>query len=326
MLTEFTLDDSLFESAALVSVSANRNFLNLWKDLGILIIGENQTSEDILKNIRTKLSPKVYQYWLDALNYNPKVKVESNWELFSDYKDYNHLKALSSHFKTGVTAEKTCLKLKKLPNYIKYCNQSKFEITDIDDYHNSNNFNNSLVLCSHDIDLGCSNDDIWFSRFYNLAKYSKKIVIIDPYLFISNVEDEKNNRTSSLYYLLNKLKIFNKKYSISIISNGKNESSQSHVEIKNFFDLIHASDLRDAYSKIEIISSTKKYFQEISHDRFINFGDYVCTLGKGLDVLRETNTPQCTLNIVREELSSIRFRVQQSCEAKYFLWKEEYIT
>lgn len=323
MLTEFALDNSFCESDSLSSKSTNRTFIDIWKKQGVLVLGEHQNSDYFLDRLKNKIPANVYQDWVYAFSNNKIIKVGTDWKIFIDYLDYSELKSYNNFFKTGITEEQSIDFVKKLPNYLDYCPASSFEILEIDEQHNSRNFNNNFFGACADIIEGDTNDEIWFNKFFILSKYNKNIVIIDHYLLRNFIEDKRDSKKTNIEFILEKLVLNNKKYNITVISLGSVINSNSYNEIISGFNAINLSGLNISYNKIKIISCNSSYFKKIAHDRFIKFDEYVCTLGKGLEVLRDKDTPRCTFNMVREEFSSIRDRINLT--SSYLLWEYEFL-
>jgi len=323
LLTEFGLDNSFLESDELTSKSTNRKLLDLWKDYGVLVFGNHQNPDFILEKLKEKISPKVYLEWRDAFSDYKIINLTKTWDTFCNYNDYKEIVELKDIFKTGITEPITLELIGQLPNYISYCSHSKFEVVEIDDLDNSVNFKLAKKISTKDIEYQDDNEKIWEEKFQSLSRFTKNIVIIDHYFLRNIIEDKRKGRQTNVEYILEKLKLNGKRYNITIISLGSNNSSNNYNDIISEFQSINSSHLKQTYNKIHIISCNSNYFKVLAHDRFIQFDDYVCTLGKGLDVFRSIDTPQCTFSMVKEENSDIRKRINLVHNYKH--WEHEFL-
>lgn len=327
MLTEFSLDNSLFESEHLGSTGNNRSFIEKWKEYGVLVLADGQSEEDFLEKLKEKILNKkipanVYQDWQNAFLDNRVFLSPKKWGNYCDYSDYSEILTLNDQFRTGITEETSLGLVKILPNYISCCPETSFEIVEFDEHHSSKNIQKSYYESRSDINRNSKINDIWGDKFHTLAKYSKNIVIIDRYFFENIREDIGLKKKTSIEAFLDFLKRYNKKYNITVISVGGKDQSCEKNTIDDFFERISDSEYSQTFNKIELISKEIKFFQKISHDRFISFDIFICTIGVGFSIFQDYSLPQTSFNVVREEYSSINERIrlaQKSCE-----WKVEF--
>lgn len=323
MLTEFCLDNSFFESDALKSKGANRSFIEKWKEQGVLVFSNSQTETSFLEKLKKKIDPSVYQDWQDAFLENTTFRSNVDWDIFCDYTDFNDLKNFNTEFKTGITEETTEQLVKGLPNYVGCCPSTNFEIVDIDNHHSSVNMRRSYYESKSDITRDISHVEMWEIKFHSLAKYSKNILIIDRYIFENIREDIGRNKKTSVERLFEFLSQYSKKFNITIISIGGQSGSDEKFAIDKFFEEVCISKFSHCFNKIDLISKGEHFFQKISHDRFMSFDKFVCTIGIGMSIFRDYPIPQTTFNVCREEYSSINERLRlalKSCD-----WKSEYL-
>ncbi|WP_336026061.1 hypothetical protein [Acinetobacter pittii] len=328
MLTEFSLDNMFFESEHLDSKGNNRSFIERWKEYGVLILAEGQSEEVFLEKLKEKIQNKkipatVYQDWQNAFLDNKVFLSNKKWGNYCDYSDYSEILALNDQFKTGITEETSFGLVKFLPNYISCCPVTKFEVVEFDEHHSSKNIQRSYYESRSDIVRDSDIAVIWSNKFHTLAKYSKNIVIIDRYFFENLRKDIGIKKKTSIECFIEFLKEYNKKYNITIISVGGNSQSCEKNTIDTFFDELSDSEHSNTFNKIELISKGESFFQKISHDRFISFDEFVCTIGVGFAIFQGYSLSQTSFNIVREEYSSINERIRlayKSCE-----WKKEYL-
>lgn len=323
MLTEFALDTSFFESDALKTKTTNRDFLNLWKKYGVLVLGENQDIDEILNQLKKKIPPEVYQIWKDSFEENISIKSKDNWKSLCDYKDYSEILGLNTIFKTGITEDTTNEWIRSLPNYINFCDKTNFEILDIDDQSISKNFLKSEWESNTDIMKNSDNEKIWESKFHYLAKYTKDIVLLDRYFFQNLREDSGKKLETSVEVFLNFLLKYKKRFNLTFISAGGEENSDEQFGIDLFFSNIAKSNLSKSFNKINLISKTDVYFQSLSHERFISFDQYVCSIGPGLSIFSSYPVNQTEFRMVLEEYSSVPMRVLKA--QKKPLWQQEYL-
>lgn len=328
MLTEFSLDNTFFESEHLDSKGNNRSFIEKWKDYGVLVLAEGQSEEDFLKKLKEKIINKkipanVYQDWQNAFLDNKVFSSTKKWESFCDYSDYSEILSLNEQFMTGITEETSLGLVKILPNYISCCPVTSFEIIDFDEHHSSKNIQKSYYQSRSDINRESKINDIWGDKFHTLAKYSKNIVIIDRYFFENLREDVGVSRKTSIECFLDFLMKYSKKYNLTIISIGGENKSDEQFPVDKFFTDLCDSKYGNMFNKIELISKGESFFQKISHDRFISFDKFVCTIGVGFAIFRNFPVPQTTFNVVREEFSSINERIRLARKSSD--WKLEYL-
>ncbi|MCH7309612.1 hypothetical protein MMO38_15955 [Acinetobacter sp. NIPH 1852] len=232
MLTEFSLDNTFFESEHLDSKSNNRSFIEKWKEYGVLILTDGQSEEDFLEKLKEKIKNKkipanVYQDWQSAFLENKIFLSSKRWASFCEYSDYTEILSLNDQFKTGITEETSFGLVEILPNYIACCPKTNFEIIEFDDYSSSKNIQKSYCEARVDILRDSEIDEVWDKKFHTLAKYSKNIVIIDRYFFENLREDIGVKRKTSIESFLDFLMKYSKKYNFTIISiGGKNQSDE----------------------------------------------------------------------------------------------------
>lgn len=328
MLTEFSLDGTFFESEHLNSKSNNRSFIEKWKEYGVLILGEGQSEEDFLNKLKEKIRNKkipatVYQDWQNAFSDNKVFLSTKRWDSFCDYSDYSEILLLNDQFKTGITEEISFGLVEMLPNYIACCPKSNFEIIEFDDHYSSKNIQKSYYEARSEIVRNSEIDEIWNNKFHTLAKYSKNIVIIDRYFFKNLREDIGFKHKTSIECFLDFLMKYSKKYNITIISIGGEDKSDEQFPVDKFFTDLCDSKYSNIFNKIELISKGESFFQKISHDRFISFDKFVCTIGVGFSIFRNFPVLQTTFNVAREEFSSIDERIRLAQKSSD--WKLEYL-
>lgn len=323
MLTEFALDTSFFESDALKTKTTNRDFLKLWKKYGVLVLGENQNIDEILKQLKKKIPPEVYQIWKESFEDNISIKSKDNWKSLCDYKDYSEILGLNTIFKTGITEDTTNEWIRGLPNYINFCDKTNFEILDIDDQSISKNFLKSEWESNTDIMKNSDNEKIWESKFHYLAKYTKDIVLLDRYFFQNLREDSGKNLETSIEVFLTFLLKYKKRFNLTFISAGGEENSDEKFGIDLIFSNIAKSNLSKSFNKINLISKTDVYFKSLSHERFISFDKYVCSIGPGLSIFSSYPVNQTEFRMVLEEYSCVPMRVLKA--QKKPLWQQEYL-
>lgn len=328
MLTEFSLDNTFFESEHLDSKGNNRSFIEKWKECGVLVLAEGQSEEDFLKKLKEKILNKkipanVYQDWQNAFLDNKVFLSNKKWESFCDYSDYSEILSLNEQFRTGITEETSLGLVQILPNYIPCCPVTSFEVIEFDEYNSSKNIQKSHYESKSDINRDSKINDVWGSKFHTLAKYSKNIVIIDRYFFENIRKDIGIKKKTSIEFFLEFLKCYNKRYNVTIISVGGKDQSCEKNTIDNFFEALSDSEHSHTFNKIELISKGDSFFQKISHDRFISFDKFVCTIGVGFSIFQDYSLPQTAFNVVREEYSSINERIRLAQKSSE--WKLEYL-
>jgi len=299
MLTDFHLDKSVFDAALLKDESfsaVHDTIIEYWKRYGILIL-PNDSAKDYLESIKT-LPPKFHQRWIRAFTTHSKFQSTDSWNECNSYASFQQLSALSHIFTTALSEDTVSAVICDNEKTIRQCPQSFFELVGIGSLTESTNFNTSKNNATKDITFGSDINDIWLEKFEKLTKYHNKIFISDRFIFSSILRDLGNGYKTSIAKFIEMLPL-DRKFNITILSDGDAQSSQMHTEISNYFSkhIIKSPPLAQKISKLKLISMTTTNFQDFAHDRYIRFDKHVCQIGIGMAIFERFDVPATTFTV-----------------------------
>ncbi|QMV65526.1 hypothetical protein VUJ49_10920 [Pseudomonas berkeleyensis] len=324
MITNFSLDEDFFTSAGLnnENLSAIHDFITRsWIDHGVLILPKNGRRD--LLNLIEKLPLKYKQRWLTAAEYGKSSELNTSWWNFSSFENFADSCSLSKQFKTAFSNDETCFVLSGGVDCKAHCSQTGFEMLGAGLCSESINFQNSLNLSRSDIFGHTSAEHVWVDRFEPLAKFSKKITIIDRYFFQNTWESaQRKDKESSMKNFFTFLSKMGKKYHVKIISYGDIKNSEFHTGIYDFFykSIIKSPALYQALESWELISAQESFFQGESHDRLMGFDRHICQVGNGMRIFGLPPFPRSTFTARYDHNSEIPQR--ETALRKKLLWRE----
>lgn len=327
MITEFSVDKAFFESPLLhdQSLSLVHDFITRsWIETGALVIPKG--SRDTLLELIKGLPEKFQQRWFNAIEYGIKREVEREWWSFGNYETFEEVCRLNDLFKTAFAEESVAYVFSESEDLKRACGTTGFEVLSAGVCSESENLRKSVDLAKADITHPQTANDVWIQRLKPLAKYSKKILIVDRYFF-ANVQDavikQKNDDSMKNFFVF--LADLGTQHHIKIISHGDVKNSPLHAAVHGrFFNQIAlVPALKKAVSSLTLISAQEEFFRDDAHDRFIGFDKHICQIGNGMRVLGSSPLPRSTFAAKFDyagELSSRESRSRQ-----FTLWKEEII-
>ncbi|EOL8957464.1 hypothetical protein ACM911_001700 [Cronobacter dublinensis] len=181
----------------------------------------------------------------------------------------------------------------------------------------------SLKYMEQGIEAGADIKIVWANNFKKLAKHTKRITIIDRYM-LNNMHEDYSTQRNALKVFLNFLCEENKKYFITIYSDGHEKNSDLHEFIANYIRTNKSSPfLSKPLSGIRVCSCSDAIFAQYAHDRFICMDDTVLELGRGFDLFRPKPIFASTLSYKSRYGS--RFENALTKLSSNILWKEEYV-
>lgn len=324
MISEFALDKEFFTAGVLhdENLSVVHDFITKsWIDFGVLVLPRNGRA-DFLSFVDT-LPSKYRQRWLTAIEYGKRYEMDCEWWEFSQYEDFEKLSSLSGFFKTAFAKDDTSYVLSGGVECKAICKLTGFELLGAGMCSESLNFGKSVELSRSDIFGYRSAEEIWINRFEQLAKFSKKIVIIDRYFF-QNVWEAAERRAAedSLRNFFNFLSRLGKQFHIKIISHGGVKGSEFHTGVCEYFNktILRVPALCKSIESWELSSVKEDFFIGESHDRLIGFDRHLCQIGNGMRVFGPAPHPRATFTAkydFNNELSQREVKSRRSV-----LWKE----
>jgi len=307
MLTIFYFDQDLFEDDFFNSAPVVCNqLLDIWKDYGCLAICSKNRSALIAAI--SSIPVKYQQRWKLAFTDGSfkQISIEVLQNMLSALKGMPEFQAqyYDKNVVTGV-----------LPKELQDSFEAKsinvgndvLEIISLCSLSESENFGKSKNNCLMDIKAGDVFDDIWSSRFYRMAEFSKKITIIDRYLALNLQQDFERGKVTALELLINKLSKLNKNFSIDVFSACDFPSEQVNATIINTY--IKNTLIKKPYFNIHNIQINfslckDSFFKDEAHDRMLCFDEHVAQIGKGMDIFREIAIKNNTFTIKSRILTS----------------------
>lgn len=324
MLTDFHLDRSVFDAALLQDESfsaVHDTIIEYWKRYGILIIPSG-SGQEYLDSIKS-LPPKFHQRWIQAFTSYSKLQSTETWNECSSYTTFQSATSLSQFFLTALAEDTISAVICDNEKTTRHCLTSSFELVGVGSITESIHFGASKDSSTRDIVIGSDINNVWLEKFEKLTKYNKKIFISDRYVFSSILRDHGNGYKTSIAKFIEMLPL-DKKFSITILSDGGEASSQMHTELQNYFDkyIIKSPPLAQKLSNLKLLSMNTADFQKIGHDRYIRFDKHVCQIGVGMAIFERFDVPATTfsvkmlyestaLHIERVALSSVWHEVLQ---------------
>lgn len=326
MLTEFTFDEEFFSSSCLhdENLSISHDYIiSTWCNFGVLVLPKSKAQE--FYELVKKLPPKFRQRWNDAISDNKIHYTNDCWDSFCSYDDFVKLRTLNSFFKTGLTQEITGQIFSGNDDSKIRCQASGFEILGAGVASESENFNQSLIAATSEIEKDSIIENVWEEKFSLLAKYSKNITIIDRYFFARTMEDIVAGRSStSIKKFIQFLSSANKKFNLKIISAGGANESQESIEICNYYEnkIFGSAPLRKSLSRLTLVSNEEIFFQDFAHERFIKFDDHVCKIGVGMQIFEKRSLPYTDFSV--KPVAQTYFSAREKESRKKSLWRKEF--
>lgn len=328
MISEFSLDKKFFSSAILRSESmsvAHDYLTSSWLDFGVLIL-PRAGSDDFLELINS-LPNKFRQRWAYAFEYAKRGEVEREWWDFGGYDSFESLCELSGVFKTAFAEETIGYVLAGEESSKKICEVSAFEMLGVGVCSESVHINRSFELSRADIFECDAPEFVWQTRFNSLAKYSKKITIIDRYFFECIWDAAKRDKVdSALMNFFRYISRLDKKFNVKIISHGGERHGDFYSAINSVFQrlLMKNPKFSSVLESLTLVSANNEFFRDQSHDRFIGFDRHVCQVGNGMRVLADAPTPRSTFLAKFDRAGELAAREVSAGRSAHKLWSETY--
>ncbi|MBJ8418940.1 hypothetical protein [Acinetobacter courvalinii] len=293
MITPFILDKEIFQCEHFKNLPIVRDtILEDWSNHGVFIFGKQENHLNLVQFVRKEFPIKYKDKWLTALTKFPFFIV--NDDLIENFlvgsEDFNEIKQLSEYidslFLTSINFEL----VREFKNFKQISND--FEVLDYVCLKDSSFFKLSKVYSKKQIDSGEDVKNI-LSRFKNLISYTKKIVVIDRYLFGNDIKSaySPHGSLSAIrrffkFMAVNKIKVKN----LQFVSSNKDLKAD---EVKKLFDDIFASDssLKSCCEKLIVVVRDDKSFSDSFHDRIVKTDHHYVEIGSGFgDAIRNKKT------------------------------------
>nr|WP_306287432.1 hypothetical protein [Pseudoalteromonas sp. WY3] len=297
--------------------------LDGWLNYGCLIVPKSKLAD--YQEWLGVQDAKNYQKWSYALQYyliNDMVgeyKSISEFIQINEYYDYIDAHNIPTFLiNQDEMAHLNLLDGRHVRNTVELVNVNNF--SDSQFFQNSKDLENCSILAGEDI------DDVWNKRFAAIANKTKAITIIDRY-FSKNFEEDMNVRITSIERFINFLSQTGRKYSVTIFSDGDEKNSNRHNAIINYVDrtLSKKPNFKSAISNFEVNSCDDSLFQKKAHDRFVQFDSFTVQLGTGTAIFRSYPLNACKFAFYRT-VKDPMFSVALSTMQKRRKWKMSWST
>lgn len=305
MITIFYFDLELFEDTTLREQAlANGALLDSWRDYGCLVSG-GLTAESVKASVKS-VPPKYYQKWLNAFSFYKQTKSDPATENLSGFDNFDCLKAefVPLGVKTALISSDYIALYDNLN-----CSVTGFELVSPSNFNESINFQRSNEFAVKDIEQKEAIQDIWNSRFHNLACYSKVVTIIDRFSVINLLADHRDGLKTSIEHLFELLAKTNRKFSIKLYGACDIGGKATNItELKTYLNSVLRK--KPCYAKcissFDISLCKNNFFGKEAHDRMLRFDDHIIQIGNGLDVFRDSPVLYNTFNIKRPDSTNFK--------------------
>lgn len=265
--------------------------------------------------------PKLIQEWQAAFSEFKHCDIPDHYKKVSDHSDINELCTSTQSYgvKTTIVNKEDATKF-NIPSAA-YRNTDINEVVCNASINNSHYFAESEKYSQKDIPFRANINEVWETRFRNLAKHTDVITVIDRYFF-ANLETDINVRKTSIKRFADFLRPFNKKFPLSIYSVGEERNSSRHLCIEKYLrdNYTEGDRLGDVFSFIELSSCVDEKFRDESHDRLIRFDKFVYSIGVGFEIFRAFPLKAATFSV--KNLMYTNFVQATSSMSPNRLWRE----
>lgn len=303
MLVGFHFDEDFLACDEMTSAHSNAtniSLLEFWNERGCFIFP--YSSLEKYREWIKFIPPKHMTRWQAALSRNLKCNMDSNYRKLEQYSDISNLKdtcringvdlviAPDSFEYLGLSSETDIVS-----EGVDLCKVSSFII--------SPSVSNSKIIANKGILPSEKIEDVWREQFFNIAKHTKNITIIDRY-FIENLCKEmalKHTPKTSLEKFISLLPSGIKKYNINVISVGGDKNSQHHIEVENYVrKLCTKVGVSQVVSSLTISSCDDSIFRSGSHERYIGFDNFIYKIDLGMQIFSPYPMVATSISIFRD--------------------------
>ncbi|BAV75890.1 hypothetical protein PCAU_3681 [Pseudomonas chlororaphis subsp. aurantiaca] len=300
MLTDFYLDESIFEAGLLKDESfcaVHDTIIDYWKRYGVLVMPDGAAAS-YLQSIK-KLPPKFHQRWVGAFTSNSKYQSENSWGQCESYSTFQNACELFCFFETAVAEDTLSAVICDNDKTLRQCPSTLFEVVGIGSITESQNFKASRESSITDIRYGADINDVWMSKFEGFVRHQNKIYISDRYVFESVVRDLQCGYSKSSIVKFIEMLPLGRKFNITILSDGDAKGSVMHDEVCNYFTkyVVGSSPLAQKISRLKLVSMATLKFKRFAHDRYVRFDKHVCQVGVGMSIFERHGVPATSFTV-----------------------------
>jgi hypothetical protein len=271
--------------------------IDLWMRHGILILNDDRTELSKALATMPQSRRKMWQTALISENFRKRNLPLGDPDLL--FADEASLLSLSHLLNLACLEETRATCLLGETEFAKSYGEKTFEICRFDAVDQSQSFKANQARWDRPICAGERRDDIWSSRFADLATYSTRIAIVDRYAGADMVFKYGKGHICGLARFIKLIGnldcVGRKKKSLNIYI------SDHEITATDFRNVLHK--YTEASTKnlasVHVYIAKDKEFKEIAHDRFVRFDGAVVTLGRGISILGDEicqNSTTCALH------------------------------
>ena len=295
MLVPFAVDpEAIQEDPAdpLLAESLLRDLVEQWERYGHLIYGLKADADEHLLRTVDGLPRYLKDMWYRALRHNRYTELDFDWPVPHDCNN-----AAEVDSKCTPVPELKCLLLSSAratsaglaaSDFSKPSPSGAIDMARYQYAARAKAFEEMRALSTKRIQVGDLTKDVWDERFKALAKTARHIVIVDRYAFKDLIFTRANKRQDSgIETLCRQLASLNVEavldvYSARLDSHG--DENRYRQFLQDLFRDVPKGKLRAAnFYLVENEHFTKKV-----HHRYLRFGETVCRIDTGLNILEGT--------------------------------------
>jgi hypothetical protein len=298
MINDFHFSHTFLTCDSLNVSIVSHSIIETWQNYGCLISPEGEIES--YKEWLDYIDPKLSAQWKTAFTYFLQKNMLKEYKPVSGFADaqgcMDYLKTLM--IPTIVINQ---LELNKLElNNGRHTVNEFVEIVNINNLNESQYFEKSRTLSHQGIPEGDDINVVWNERFAPIARNTKKITIIDRYLF-ENFERDLPNKKPAIEKFIELLSQCDGTFAITIYSVGGSKFSDIYNTITTYIDrtLSKKAFYKKSISVLEINSCDEEIFKRKAHDRYIQFDAFTIRLGSGISIFRDYPISACSFDFYR---------------------------
>lgn len=282
----------------------HKRFIEVWNEVGIFFHLEPFAKDSVFATAIAKLPQEIKKLWIVAIQQNRRIEISTK---LKDLSNATQLSDIEQYYED--------LKLACLDDVMAYClglpadcesiiiADKGLEICRFDFVDQSKHVRNALETSCRNIPKGEHVESVWANWFKVLATYCKKIVIVDRYALISNLERRDNK--SGLCRFLTEIDKLPTQHNITIYSarNAKYTDMQLINKLRQHVDLLKNNGILTLNLNI----CDDGLFSETAHYRYIKFDNIMCEIDTGLEIFSGDNVFRtCTFN--RKKTNALSYK------------------
>ena len=292
MLVPFAVDpEAIQEDPAdpLLAESLLRDLVEQWERYGHLIYGLKADADEHLLRTVDGLPRYLKDMWYRALRHNRYTELDFDWPVPQDCSN-----AAEVDSKCTPVPELKCLLLSSArataaglaaSDFSKPSPSGAIDMARYQYTARADAFAKACALSTKRIELGDLTIDVWKERFEGLAKTAAHIVIVDRYALNDLIFTRaKRRQDSGIETICRKLASLNVDAAVDVFSarmDSHGDESKYRQVLQDLFRDVPKGSLRAA----RFYLAENEHFKKKSHGRYLRFGQTVCRIDTGLNIL-----------------------------------------